>query len=259
MSSRTLWVFLAIAFGQAWGLAALPILFPAQIEAVFGPIGYSNPLFMLAVYSPAIAGLFLVWRHYGIEGLGRYLKRLGLWRMPASWWAFLILGVPAVFYAGAAVKGTLADPFPFTPWYSVVPALLLGLALGPVEELGWRGLALPLLQRRFAPLWSSLILGVIWGAWHLPAFFLDGTPQSAWAFGPYFLGVMAISVILTSMFNSSRGSLLIAALYHFQLNGPVWPDAQPWDSVLFAVIAVIVVIINRTQMLSRGGGRPPFF
>ena len=90
---------------------------------------------------------------------------------------------------------------------------------------------MPLLQLRFSPLASSLILGGIWGIWHLPAFFLSGSPQSAWPFGPYFIGVVAITVILTPMFNAARGSILIAALYHFQMNGPAWPDAQPWDTL----------------------------
>ncbi|MCK7511306.1 MAG: CPBP family intramembrane metalloprotease [Desulfobacterales bacterium] len=55
---------------------------------------------------------------------------------------------------------------------------------GPVEEFGWRGFALPLLQRKMAPIWAGLLLGIIWGFWHLPAFLLSGTPQSAWSFTP---------------------------------------------------------------------------
>ncbi|HUM82054.1 MAG TPA: hypothetical protein PLQ38_09775, partial [Methanothrix sp.] len=78
----------------------------------------------------------------------------------------------------------------------------------------------------------------------------SGSPQSAWSFGPYFVGVLAITVILTAMFNAAQGSLLIAALYHFQMNGPAWPDAQPWDSLVFAVAAVIIVLLNRRTMLS---------
>lgn len=249
----TLGVFFAIAFGVGWGLIALLILFPDQITATFGPMGYTNPLFIIAVYAPGIAGLFLVWRHYGLAGLGSYLRRLSLWRMPAVWWIYLVLGIPMIFYVGAAIKGTLGEPFPFSPWYTLLPALLTGLLIGPVEELGWRGFALPILQRRFAPLWASVILGVVWGLWHAPAFLLSGSPQSSWAFGPYFIGVVAVSIILTPMFNAARGSILIAALYHFQLNGPAWPDAQPWDMLAFAIAAVVVVVLNRHTMFTRAG------
>jgi hypothetical protein len=98
-----------------------------------------------------------------------------------------------------------------------------------------------------------LILGAIWGVWHVPAFLLSGTPQSAWSFGPFFIGVLAISVILTPIFNAARGSLLIAALFHFQINGPAWPDAQPWDMLVFSIAAVLIVLLNRKVMLSRYG------
>ena len=253
MNFRTLIPFFAITFALGWGILALLIFFPIQAETIFGPMGYTNPLFILAVYSPAIAGVFLVWRHCGATGLKRFFRRLTLWQMPLCWWALLVIATPAAFYLGAAIKGTVNDPFPFSPWYAVLPALATGLLIGPIEELGWRGLALPLLQRRYAPLWSSLILGGIWGLWHLPAFFLSGSPQSAWSFGPYFVGVLAITVILTAMFNAAQGSLLIAALYHFQMNGPAWPDAQPWDSLVFAVAAVIIVLLNRRKMLSGDG------
>ena len=253
MSFRAVAWFFAITFGLGWGILAILMLFPAGTEAIFGPMGYTNPLFILAVYSPAIAGVLLVGCHHGPAALPRFLSRLTLWRMPGGWWVLLAAGVPAVFYLGAAVKGTLSDPFPFSPWYDVLPAMMVGLLIGPVEEFGWRGVALPLLQRRLTPLAAGAVLGVIWGLWHLPAFFLSGSPQSAWAFGPYFLGVVSISVILTPMFNAARGSILVAALYHFQMNGPAWPDAQPFDSVLFAGLAIAVVIRHRKSMLTRAG------
>ena len=85
-----------------------------------------------------------------------------------------------------------------------------------MEKFGWRGVALPLLQRRFAPFWAGLILGLIWPPWHVPSFLISGMPQVTWSAGPYFLGIIALSVILTPMFNASRGSLLIAILYHFR-------------------------------------------
>ena len=132
----------------------LLVAFSDQVEALFGPMGYTNPAFILLVYSPGLVGVFMVWRHYGRPGLASFFGRLTLWRMSGGWWALLLLGMPAVFYAGAAVTGTL-DDFPFDPWYGVLPALSAAFLIGPIEELGWRGVALPLLQRRFAPLWSS--------------------------------------------------------------------------------------------------------
>ncbi len=254
MTIRTLVPFLALTFGLTWGIAALLILFTDQIVAIFGEISPSNPLFILAVYSPGFAGVFLVWRHYGSKGLGSFFRRLTLWRASRLWWLYLILGIPVIFFAGAALKGTISDPFPFSPWYLVLPAIGLALFLGPIEEFGWRGVALPLLQRRFNPFWAGLILGIIWAAWHIPAFLLSGTAQSAWSFPAFFAGVVAISVILTPLFNKARGSLLIAVVYHFQMNNPLWPDAQPWDTILFSIAAVIIVWLNRRTMFQRGSG-----
>lgn len=254
MTAKTLLPFFLITFLLTWGLAALAIFFTDAVVAIFGEISASNPLFILAVYAPGITGLGLVLWHYGLRGLGSFLRRLTFWRAPGSWWLFLLLGIPAVVYAAAALNGTLRDPFPFSPWTLVLPALARALFLGPIEELGWRGVALPLMQRKLAPFWAGLLLGVVWALWHVPSFLMSGTPQSAWAFGPYFAGVVALGVIITPLFNASRGSLLIAALYHLQMMNPIWPNAQPWDNLLFVAVAVLVVWVNRRQMFRRGAG-----
>jgi membrane protease YdiL (CAAX protease family) len=254
MSIRTLIPFIALTFGLTWGIAAILILFTDQIVAIFGEISRTNPLFILAAYSPGFVGVFLVLRKYGLRGLRSFFRRLTLWRAPRVWWLFLLFGIPAVVYFGAVLNRTIGEPFPFDPWYLVFPSLAAALFLGPIEEFGWRGVALPLLQRRFAPFWSGLILGIIWSAWHIPAFLMSGTPQSDLLFIPYFGGVIAISVILTPLFNDSRGSILISILYHFQMMNPIWPDAQPWDNLLFAFAAVIIVVLNRGTMFQRGEG-----
>ena len=255
MGPKTLWAFLALTFGLSWVPMALFLLFADAFTALFGEMSATNPVFLLAVYAPGISGTFLIWRHYGLQGLGSFVRRLTLWRAPVQWWLFLLLGIPAIIYAAAAITGTIGEPFRFMPWYLVFPALLQSLLLGPMgEEFGWRGLALPLLQRRFAPLWASLILGVVWALWHAPAFLMSGTPQSAWSFGPFFLGLIAITVIMTPLFNASRGSLLIAILYHLNIMNPIFPDAQPWDSYLLAIAAVVIVFLNRHQMFQRGSG-----
>ncbi len=254
MKTKTLLPFLLISFGLTWGIAAVLIFCYDQVTAIFGEISMTNPLFILAVYSPGFAGIFLVWRRYGLKGLGSFFRRLTLWRTRGAWWLFIIVGIPVLVYAGAAIKGSISDPFPFNPWYQVFPAMAISLFIGPIEEFGWRGLAQPLLQRKFSPFWAGLILGCIWGTWHIPAFLLSGSPQSAWSFGPYFIGVVAIAIILTPLFNDARGSLLISALYHFQMMNPAFPDAQPWDTLMFVIAAVIIVWLNRRTMFKRGEG-----
>jgi membrane protease YdiL (CAAX protease family) len=247
--------FLLIAFGLAWGILALFIFLPDPMAEIFGQLTGQHPLFFLAVYAPAISALIVITKNGGAGALRRYLTRLLIWRCPPAWYAFLIVGIPLLFFGGAALKGNLfAEPFSFDSFQSLIVALLLTAIKGPVEELGWRGLALPLLQRKFAPVWAGLILGVIWGFWHLPAFLLSGTPQSAWSFTPFFVGSVAVSVIVTALFNASRGSILLPAFFHFQLNNPIWPDAQPYDTLAFSAAAILVVWINRNRMSSKGGG-----
>jgi membrane protease YdiL (CAAX protease family) len=255
MGTRTLVSFLALTFGLSWVPMSIFIVFADRLTALFGEMSSTHPIFLLAVYAPGISGIFLVGWHYGLRGLGSFFRRLTLWRAPSAWWLFLLVGIPAIVYAGAAIRGTATEPFRFSPWYLLFPALLQSLLLGPMgEEFGWRGLALPLLQRKFAPFWASLILGVVWAVWHAPAFLLSGTPQSAWSFGPFFLGLIAVAMIMTPLFNASRGSLLIAILYHLQVMNPIFPDAQPWDFFFFVAAAVVIVWLNRGTMFQRGSG-----
>jgi len=243
--------FLLITFGLAWGILALYLFLPDLMTGTFGELTGQHPLFFLAVYAPAIAAFIIVMYHGGADGLRRFFTRLFLWRCSPLWYAFLAVGVPLLFYGGAALKGNLfTEPLPFSSFQPFLIALLFAAIKGPVEEFGWRGLALPLLQRRFTPLWAALILGIIWGFWHLPAFLLSGTQQSAWSFTPFFAGTIAVSVIVTGLFNASRGSILLPAVMHLQLINPIWPDAQPYDTLFFVAAAVLVVWLNRQAMLS---------
>jgi membrane protease YdiL (CAAX protease family) len=245
--------YLLITFGVAWGLLGLYLVFPEQATARFGELSANHPGFILAVWSPAFAAFAIVAYCGGLRGLRAFLSRLFLWRCPSAWYAYLFIGFPLVFFVGSAIKGNLfADPFPFDSIAAMLGTMAFMLILGPMEEFGWRGVALPLLQRRFAPLWAGLVLGLVWGTWHLPAFFLSGTPQSAWGVMPFFVGSVCLSVILTPLFNASGGSILLAVIYHFQANNPLWPDAQPYDTYVLVAVAVIVVWLNRRSMFTRG-------
>ena len=251
---RSFTPFLLTSFGLAWSIIGLYIILPERMGAVFGQLSGNHPLFYLAVYAPAIAAFIIVARTCGIVDLQRFLGRALLWRCSAAWYIFLTIGIPLIFVGGSALRGNLlTEPFPFASMQSVFAALALAAIKGPMEEFGWRGLALPLLQRKLAPLWAGLILGVIWGLWHLPAFLLTGTQQSEWSFTAFFAGCLAISVIATALFNQSHGSILLSAFFHFSLMNPVFPDAQPYDTYLLIVVAALIVWWNRKDMFIREG------
>jgi membrane protease YdiL (CAAX protease family) len=251
---RALAPYLLIAFGLAWGILGLYIFWGEGMSALFGPLSGNHPLFFLAVYAPAIAALILVFLSCGWRGLRAFLGRALLWRCSPAWYAFLLLGLPLIFILGSAQRGNLlSEFFPFPTLGAGLFAIGLAAIKGPVEEFGWRGLALPLLQRKFAPIYAGLILGVIWALWHLPAFLLSGTQQSQWAFSSFFLGCLAISVIATALFNRSGGSILLSAFFHFSLMNPIFPDAQPYDTYLLLFIAAMIVYRNRKEMFCLSG------
>jgi len=253
-SLQSVWAFFVLTFAIAWGGMGLTLIFQEAVESAFGPMGATHPLFILAVWAPAISAILLVLRQGGLPGLRRFLSRLLLWRAPVGWYLLLLVVLPAISFLGAAIGGTLTREALVQPPLPELLAMVgFMLILGPMEELGWRGYALPILQRAMAPVWAGLLVGAVWALWHVPAFFLSGTPQSGWQVLPFVLGAIAVSVVLTGFFNAARGSILIAILFHWQLNMPMWPDAQPWDMYLFILLAVIVVWVKRDEMFRRAG------
>ena len=248
----SLFPFLLISFGIAWTILGCFIFQPDKMTGIFGEISGQHPLFFLSVYAPAIAAFTIILYKSGIRGLKSFLSRLLIWRSSFLWYMFLILGIPLIFIAGSLVKGNLfTEPFPFSTVSAFLFATFFAIIKGPVEEFGWRGMALPLLQRKFAPIWAGLILGIFWGVWHLPAFLMSGTQQSEWSFAPFFIGCVALSIIVTPLFNKSNGSILLTAFFHFMLMNPIFPDAQPFDTYIIIVISVFVVWFNRNTMFTK--------
>jgi membrane protease YdiL (CAAX protease family) len=123
---------------------------------------------------------------------------------------------------GATLK-PLPGPVHLVVLMGLVGSILRGIVNG--EELGWRGYALPRLQERYPALRASLILGVIWFAFHVPIMFIPGSIAGSQTFDdalPFLVGVLAMSVIITWIFNATRGSVLPIILLHGAYNS--WPD-----------------------------------
>ncbi|QCF26155.1 type II CAAX endopeptidase family protein [Hydrocarboniclastica marina] len=243
--------FVLITFLITWSITGFYIFFNELAVALLGQISGTHPLFFLAVWAPAIAAVAVIFHRRGATGLKLYLRRLRVWRIPAGWLLFILIGIPGIFFLGALIKGAPLQASVISDGISaVLPVMVIMLLLGPVEELGWRGLALPVLQRHMAPVWAAILIGAVWGLWHLPAFYLSGVVHSGWGFAPFFIGNICLSVIVTPIFNRTGGSILWPMLYHFQLSNPLWPDAQPYDTYLLIGVSVLILIFRREAMFS---------
>lgn len=263
LRNRDLWVMMLLTFILSWG--APGALFLLSRLGWIGPLEFRmySPLYYAAVWAPAFAGVAVVRWRCGARGLRRFLSRLMIWRIGVGWYALVFVGVPALYLTAAVLTTMAGEPalIPFGAWTLWLGETLRRATAGPVEELGWRGVALPLLQRRMTGLRASVVLGVIWGAWHLPAFAIGalehGTLAGAGLVALFVAQTVAVSVIASIMFNATRGSLLLAMLLHWMTNIPYpWEgpaDAFAIQAVLLTVGAAIMAIVFRARYLGQRG------
>ena len=130
--------------------------------------------------------------------------------------------------------------------WSVITAILGSFLAdpGPLgEELGWRGFALPRLLKGRSALSAGVILGVIWGVWHLPAFILAGTPQNNMSFPLFMIGIVALSVLMTWAFKGTSGSVLAAVLIHWTFNTCTDMTRMPLALVSVGVLVITAAVV----------------
>ena len=111
---------------------------------------------------------------------------------------------------------------------SIPTILLAGLYAGPLgEELGWRGFLLPELQKSYSNLNSAILIGFIWFIWHIPLWWapfgtlVSGEPISLISVFTYFIMLICLSIIITWLVINSKGSVLIALLFHLSINAGI--------------------------------------
>ena len=176
---RALAVFFVLAYALSWAWA-----FPLAAEHVTVLRGAGWPTHYPALFGPAVAAVLVTAWTMGRPGIHDLLARMARWRVRPRWWlaalspaAFPGLALIAMAAAGKPLPG-VADLGRFSgiPAIGLAGVLLLVTVGALGEETGWRGHALPQLQRRFSPLASSLIIAVLWSGWHLPQFFVIATP-----------------------------------------------------------------------------------
>ena len=162
--------------------------------------------------------------------------------------------VAAVLYTVASGQATL-ELAGVGHW--LLPAMMLGgVLLGGFEEVGWRGYLLPRLQDRIGALTASIVIGVVWAAWHAPLFWLETTSQASFSPIWFTLHAVALSVLMTWMYNGTGGSLLLAVLFHGVVNG--WYDlvvggVAPEAAAGFLAPAAVLLTLVAAWLVLRHG------
>ncbi len=221
-------LYFAAVFAITWGIGGLYVFLPEQMTNLFGAITLTSPIYFIAVYAPTISALVISLARRGIADAGTLLLKLR--PKTASWPYYLavLLGWPVLDSAAlglqSLVTGEPLATLEFKLWY-LAPVVLVTALLtdaGPMgEELGWRGFALPRLLALFSsPLGVAIGLGLVWGVWHLPAFFVSGTAQHSTGMGIAWLiaGTTLTSIIMTWIYRRTGGDVLAAGLLVHLMN-----------------------------------------
>ena len=266
-------VFFLLVFGLTWPFMIVDALGSHDILPFRLPI----PLMIVMGYMPTLAAVIVAGMTKGKAGIRALFGKLLIARVGLRWYVVAVFGYAAVcagaigfsnLFGGSAIP-FLSEDFPkfSNPLEMIlsVVAMFVAISLVNGEELAWRGFALPRLQAKFNALTSSVILGVIWGAFHLPLFFtLTGSSQPGVSFLGFLLSTVSLTVIFTWMYNHTRGSVLLAYLLHGATN--TWTRIFPIDHSgsplvgsamggLTILAAVIILLTMGAENLSRNGTR----
>ncbi len=205
LKRHPLLTYFALAYALAWTFW-IPLALIHPFSQVLDGLGDSMP---------SLLGILLIALFSGTDGLRELFRRLGRLHVPLIWYAVVLLLLPVLWLIAVGVAGRLGLARITHPAAGVI---VWSGGAGIAEELGWRGFALPRLQARYSALTASILLGVLWGLWHLPWRIALGLPLTAVGLaqflGFYPLFLTAWSVLFTWVYNNTKGSLFLMVLFH---------------------------------------------
>jgi membrane protease YdiL (CAAX protease family) len=262
-----LFFFFLLAYAFSW------VLMIPYVLSEWGILGGNyDLLYILHTFGPTFSAILVTSVSEGKAGLQRLRDRLRQWRAGWIWYAFILVGIPALVMLGIVVQpGALASFQGLTARVLVsypIYYIIVFFGGGPLgEEIGWRGFALPRMQPRYGPLWGTLLLGVLWSFWHLVDFLTvskGGGPSASLAtffvnFPVFFLMVISLAIIFTWIFNHTGGSIFTAILAHASVNTPELTLVPLFLSidmiglhraglVGFGAAALLIVILTRGRL-----------
>jgi len=250
--NRAILLYILVAYGVTW------LVWWPYVQSARAGEPLPNPfLYYFAAAGPFLAAITAEWYERGRQGVYELFRRLtnlfdaGRWIAVGFFSPLLLvpLAAIAVYLAGQGwplwgeigVSSRAPGLDPLACWF------LMTLSYGIGEEVGWRGFLLPRLQARHPALLATVLLTLVWGGWHLPAFwFREGyVGMSAVSLTGFAIGLLAGAIVLTSLYNASCGSILVVALWHGGWNWVATSDGLqgPWVAVMTTVIIIAAPLL----------------
>jgi len=230
-----LYLFILLAFGISWGFWLIAFLFGYRdisfvdiINWEFAKAEGKNAflLFRIGIYGPLLASLVATYFLSGTRGLRDLFTRIFKWNVGWKWYLFMVL-IPLGISLLSVLVGVILG-VPFGEFFSGgIPLSLIFIFFlyqvftSGLEEPGWRGFALDLLQKKYNAEKTSWILGLIWAIWHYPyvVFIYSDTGFFAIVMSlvGFSMAIIGQTFIFTWFYNNTR-SVLISILFHAMLN-----------------------------------------
>lgn len=267
IKNHPLLFFFIFAYAFSWFLSIPFIL------SEWGVLrGNYQAVFAIKSFGPFVASFLMTYILEGKEGMKRLKMSIKQTRASGLIYLFILLGIPVLI-----ILGIILQPGKMASFQGLQPVLLISYPLafvavffggGPLgEEPGWRGFALPRMQKSYGPLLGTLLLGVVWTCWHLPDFLTSaqgggpGTGMSAFLsnFPIFMVLVIELAILLTWIYNRTNGSVFISALAHASVNTPqviLVPLFLAVDTtslnmatlIGFGVTAIVILILTRGRL-----------
>jgi len=196
-------VYFLLAYVFAWAFAPL-----IAISPVYG---------LPALFAPALAGIIVSGLTGGRTQVSLLLRKLKVWRVKLVWY-LVALGLPIVISSLASIPGRFFNAEATFEFALLTPLSLVVFVLVVGEELGWRGYAQSELEKRYSPLVAAIILGILWGFWHLPNFFIPGLPHYEIPLPAFVMYTTGLSILAAWLLKHTRGSVLLTTLLHGSTN-----------------------------------------
>jgi membrane protease YdiL (CAAX protease family) len=254
-SNITAWIkkepataFFVFTFAISWiSWTSMYLVTESLLVQILNHVGLFGPLFSSVIVTGVL---------YGRTGIKKFLARIFLWRVGVHWYLFVLFGAAVICFMAIGLYTLFGGTAP-AMMLLILPVLPGALISGLREEYGWRGFALPHLMEKYSALKASVIIGVVWALWHLPiSVFGMGLPMAL-----IFLSeVIALSILLTWVYNHTCGSILLPVIHHATYNLTMYILNTPTKLPLWLIyvvlnwilVAIIIARCGAKRLSSKG-------